>query len=106
MKITENMTLGEIYNLTCLKESKDYLISGGAKLFYASACETLKKLQERMPAWYAGDMAYGLERLTEIDESGEQYIFSVYSKAEINEAPEKKMSSCSIFRGQIKMEDI
>ena len=102
MKITESMTLGEIYNLACLKESKDYLIGGGAGLFQASACATLQKVQRRMPAWSATDMAYGLERLREIAESGVPYFFSVYSEAEIREEPEKKNVRLFYFPGTNK----
>jgi len=99
MKITESTTLGEIYNLPCLSESKDYLIGGGSYLFQASADATLTRVQKRMPTWYAGDMAYGLNRLTEIAESGKQYLFPVYSEQEMRDDPGKKDVRLFCFPG-------
>lgn len=47
--------------------------------------KTFQELQEQFPAWNAQSMAEGIRHLAEIGASGQQYVFDVYSDAEIAE---------------------
>ena len=90
MKITEQTTLGEIYNLPGLRASRDYLIGNGAALFQTKGEITLQQLNEKQPTWYVKDMIYGLNRLIEIAEKKKPYFFTVYSEEEMKEDANKQ----------------
>lgn len=90
MQITEKTALQEIYGCSLLEAAREYLIGNGAKLFRTKGSATLLDINHEQPTWYAGDMAFGLNRLLEISENEKTYIHSVYTPEEMEKEPDKK----------------
>lgn len=102
MHITENTTLKEIYSMPQLEKANLYLIGKGETLFQEKENMTLKDLNIVQPTWYARDMAYGLNRLVQIAEWKEPYLYQVYSDEEIKKEPDKKDVQLFHFPGSQK----
>ncbi len=61
---------------------------------------SLIDLNEEQPTWYAGDMAYGLNRLLEIAERNDTFLWQVYSDEEVKEEQDKKDVQLFHFPGK------
>ena len=85
--ITVNTTFKEIREIENLKIVIPYLIGNGESMLTPD--KTLADLQKASPTWAAVDMAYGLQRLQEIADTHQTYLYDVYSEKEISEEPGK-----------------
>lgn len=85
--ITPNTTFKEIKEIENLNKVFPYLIGNGEAMLTPD--KTLNDLQSASPTWSAVDMAYGLQRLKEIADTNETYLYDVYSKEEISQEPGK-----------------
>lgn len=88
--ITEQTKLKEIYEMDSIQEAREYLIGNGTRLILENKNDTLAEFQEKHPTWYAKDLAYGLNRLTAVASEEQEYLFSIYSREEIDREPEKE----------------
>ncbi len=78
--ISVDIKLKDIYNLPAFTEVKDHIICGGRKFFKKDSGNlTLRELNtQKQITWDADDMVYGLRRLQEVAESGEEFVFNPY----------------------------
>lgn len=89
LAITPETKLSDINCAPVFSQAKGQFIGGGAGVFEGATGEmSLKQLQQKNPTWYCKDMVYGLEHLQQVARSCEQYIFPVYTEAEISRNPE------------------
>lgn len=88
MKITTQTTMEQLLQMPGFTAMKGQFISscedyfGGDQIRLSPA-----SLQQKNPTWNAQDMVYGLSRLQQIAQKGEQYVFPVYSDEEISRVP-------------------
>src|SRR5690554_6208147 len=80
----------EIYEMSQLKEARLYLMGNGEDFFESSSNGTLQDIMDKHPTWNAHDIAYGLNRLIDIADTKDEYLYQVYSDAEIREEQDKK----------------
>ncbi len=85
--ITVNTTFKEIRELENLKIVFPYLIGNGEAML--SQDKTFNDLQTTTPTWDAQDMVYGLQRLKEIADTKQTFLYDVYTAEEINKEPNK-----------------
>lgn len=88
MVVTDKTNLKEIYEEETLRMARRYLIGNGEAIFKESI--TLQDLNNRQPTWNPKDMSYGLNRLLEISQKEDMYLYQVYSKEEIEKDQDKK----------------
>lgn len=89
LKITPETKLSEINSAPVFSQAKGHFIGGSPAVFEGEAGEmTLRQLNQKNPTWYYQDIIYGLQRLQQVSQSCEQYIYPVYTDAEIVRAPE------------------
>lgn len=86
--LNELTRLKEIESLPIFAEMKGIFIGGG-HYFEENGELTLRELHEKNPTWAVEDMLYGLNGLAEISQNG-QYVYSVYSREEVEKDPEKE----------------
>lgn len=89
MTINEKTTLRELSLSPEYKQIGRDLLTGGT--FYSEDIDdTLEDLHRKHPHWAIPEMYIALDRLAELEKSGEKYVFELYTEEEIEEDPDKE----------------
>ena len=94
MTITKNTKVKEVFNSPVFESVKDQIMTA-ADFLSENGELTFEELERKYPTWYHDDMIYGLNRLQDAITSGNEYVFSVYSEAEIKNNP--RLSSVKLI---------
>lgn len=91
MEITEKTTMKELAELPAFAPMKNAFVGTPGDWRNVFKDEwTFEDITKNSPTWYYGDIVYGVKRLYEVAESGEEYVFSLYSEEEIEADPAKR----------------
>lgn len=88
MIITKETKLRELNEAKIFEQAKNHFIGGALDFFEGKAGErSLQDLHSEQPTWACEDMIYGLERLKEISQEYEKFVYPVYEPKEIEKEP-------------------
>lgn len=90
MKITEDMTLGNIAQMPEFSQMRGKFVSSAMGDWMKDKYElTLPQLQAQNPTWFYKDLLFGLNRLLEVAENGKQYVYAVADGVDLIHLPAK-----------------
>lgn len=91
MELTRNATLREIIQLPCFSQMQgQFVFSSTGNWLIGKEDLTLLELQQQNPTWFCDDIILGLNRLREIAQHSDQYVFQLDSGAGLVYLPAKE----------------
>lgn len=97
MAIDFNMTFREILSQPCFAQMQGQFISVASGDWFKDKYDmTLSQHQEQSPTWAARDMFYGLQRLEQIANEREQYVYQLSTGAKLIYMPAKE-KTCNTY---------
>ena len=88
MEINVNTTVQEIVDMPTFKPMRNAFVgAAGDWMTVIPGDTTIMQITQKSPTWHYGDILLGVQRLAEVADTGEEYVFDLYSEEEIKDDP-------------------